>query len=140
MKLKIKRLSSNIPLPSYAHQDDAGLDLLAAEEVTLEPGQRVQIASGLAIEIPAGYAGLIWDKSGLSHKYGMKILGGVVDSNYRGEVKVGMVNLSQQEQTFKVGDKVAQLLIQPVVTAEIEEAEELSDTSRGAGGFGSTGR
>lgn len=140
MKLKVKRLSSEITLPGYAHPGDAGLDIYAAAETVMAPGERAQIPTGLALEIPAGYVGLIWDKSGLSHKHGLKTLGGVVDSTYRGELKIGIVNLSPQTRVFKVGDKVAQLLIQPVISVEIAEVQELSDTDRGEGGFGSTGR
>ena len=140
MKIRFKKLNSHLPPPGYGHPGDAGLDLYAAEVVEIEPGARAQVPTGVALEIPVGYVGLIWDKSGLSHKYGLKTLGGVIDATYRGEIKIGLVNLSDRPLTFQPGDKVAQLLIQPVVTAELEEVVELEGTDRGEGGFGSTGR
>lgn len=98
------------------------------------------MGTGIAFEIPVGYVGLIWEKSGLSHTYGIKLFGGVVDSGYRGEVKVGMMNLSDQPFTFEKGHKIAQMLIQKVEAPEIIEVDELSNTARGEKGFGSTGR
>lgn len=129
-----------MPIPSYAHPGDAGLDLCARETITLKPGERAAIPTGLRFEIPEGYAGLIWDKSGLSIREGLKTLGGVVDAGYRGEVLVGMVNLGSKSYTFLRGHKVAQLLIQKVERVEIIEMEALDKTDRGEGGFGSTGK
>lgn len=140
MKLKIKKLVLDAVVPSYAHPGDAAFDLYASETITIKPGERAQIPTGIAMEIPDGYVGLIWDKSGLSHKAGLKTLGGVVDAGYRGEVKVGMVNLGSEPYAFEKGNKVAQMIIQAREHVLIEEADELSDTSRGAGGFGSTGK
>lgn len=140
MDLKIKKLNENASLPNYAHPHDAGMDLFATEDVVIETGQRVQVPTGIAMEIPDGYVGLIWDKSGLSHKSGLKTLGGVVDAGYRGEVQVGMINLGNETYTFSAGDKVAQMLIQKIENMNIVESEELSDTSRGEGAFGSTGK
>ena len=91
MQLKIKRLHKDAILPTYAHSDDAGMDLYCVESFTIEPGERKSIPTGLAFEVPDGYVGLIWDKSGLSHKYGFKTLGGVLDAGYRGELLVGIM-------------------------------------------------
>ncbi len=129
-----------MPMPMYGHMGDAAFDLLAQEAITLKPNQRVQIKTGLKMEIPEGYVGFIWDKSGLSHKSGLKTLGGVVDSTYRGEVMVGMINLSGEAFHFEKGMKVAQMCIQKKEEVTIVEAEELSETARGEGGFGSTGK
>lgn len=139
MKLLIQKLNPHATVPRYAHDGDAGLDLYAAHSVTLQPGERAQVGTSVALAIPEGYVGLIWDKSGLAQKQGLKTLGGVVDSGYRGEVMVGVVNLGSEPYTLEAGHKVAQMLIQKVETVEIEEVRELSDTSRGTGGFGSTG-
>ncbi len=126
-------------MPSYAHATDAGMDLYALSEVVIEPGERVQVSTGLAFAIPEGYVGLIWDKSGLSHKSGLKTLGGVVDAGYRGEVLVGLVNLSTTRYAVRAGDKVAQMLIQKVTQPVLEEVDALDSTDRGNCGFGSTG-
>jgi len=127
-------------VPKYATRDDAGMDLFAIESVTVEPMQRAQISIGIAMEIPEGYVGLVWDKSGLSHKFGIKTLGGVIDSGYRGEIKVGVVNLGKEKYIFEKGHKVAQMIIQKKETPELVEVEELSDSERGHGAFGSTGK
>ena len=140
LKLKIKKLTADAVVPKYAHIGDAAFDLHSIQEVTIKPMERLQISTGLAMEIPEGYVGLIWDKSGLSHNFGLKILGGVVDSGYRGEVKVGMINLGKEDYTFEKGHKVAQMMIQKCENVEITEAQELADASRGTGGFGSTGK
>ncbi len=140
MILKIKKLNPEAKLPSYAHPGDAGMDLFALQEVTLKPGEFAKILTGVAMEIPIGHVGLIWDKSGMAANFGLKTLGGVVDAGYRGEVQVGMINLSQKSYTIEKHHKVAQMLIQKVEGPSVEEATELSDTSRGAGGFGSTGK
>ena len=140
MKLKIKKLNVDAKMPFYAHNDDAGFDLFVAENITVKKGQRFGVPTGIAMEIPEGYVGLIWDKSGLSIKHGIKTLGGVVDSQYRGEILVGIINLSEGDYTFEKGHKVAQMIIQKKEFVDFEEVEELSDTSRGIGGFGSTGK
>ena len=139
MDLHIKKLHPGAILPSFAHAHDAGLDLRTVAEVTVLPGERVQIATGLAIGIPVGHVGLIWDKSGLSQKKGLKTLGGVIDVGYRGEVYVGLYNTSTERYTFAAGDKIAQLLIQAILQPEIIEVLELDDSDRGTDGFGSTG-
>jgi dUTP pyrophosphatase len=133
-------MDKSLSLPKYALQGDAAFDLLASEPVTLKPSERVQVKTGLKMEIPDGYVGFIWDKSGLSHKAGLKTLGGVIDSGYRGEVMVGMINLSDAPYTFERGNKVAQMCIQKKEDVTIVEVEELSETARGEGGFGSTGK
>jgi len=138
-KVRVKRLDPELPLPSYEHAGDAGFDLFAREAVTLAPKERAQIATGIALALPEGCVGLVWDKSGLSHKGGLKVLGGVVDACYRGEVLVGLVNLSSAPYSFEKGQKVAQMLIQQVSRVSFEEVAELDETTRGEGGFGSTG-
>ena len=140
MQLPIKRLHPDAKVPTYAHHNDAGMDLCTVAAVTVAPGERVQIPTGIAVAIPDGYVGLVWDKSGLSHRVGLKTLGGVVDAGYRGEVFVGLVNTGATPHTFAVGEKVAQLLIQRVEQPEIVEVTDLDETLRGAAGFGSTGK
>ena len=126
-------------MPTYAHSFDAGMDLRTVEEVIVKAGEDAKIKTGLAMEIPEGYVGLVWDKSGIGSK-GLKTLGGVIDAHYRGEIMILMRNLNNEDYTFQKGDKVAQLLIQKIEHPEIEEANELSETVRGEGRFGSTGK
>jgi len=140
MILKVKKMDPEAVLPKYAHSFDAGMDIFALENVTINPGQSVGIKTGLSFEVPEGYVGLVWDKSGLSIKHGLKILGGVLDSGYRGELIVGMINLGKEPYVFEKGHKLTQLLIQPIVITEIKEVEDLSETERGQGGLGSTGK
>jgi dUTP pyrophosphatase len=142
MVVKIQKIrgAEDLSIPSYAHPGDAGLDLYSREETTLAPGERKMIPTGVQFAIPDGYVGLVWDKSGLSMKEGLKTLGGVLDSGYRGELMVGMVNVSSQPYTFLRGHKVAQLLIQKIERVDIEEVLTFEETSRGEGGFGSTGK
>ncbi|MCX6808984.1 MAG: dUTP diphosphatase [Candidatus Berkelbacteria bacterium] len=139
MQIKIKRLNPKAILPKYAMQGDAGMDLFAAESIVIEPEGRHAVATGLAIELPEGFVSLVWDKSGLALNKGITTMGGVIEHTYRGEYKIILLNTTDQPYEIKIGDKIAQLLIQPVVTAEIVEADELSETARGTGGFGSTG-
>ncbi len=140
MKLKIKKLHGDAKATAYAHHDDAGFDLFASEDTVLKVGARTGVHTGIAIEIPEGFVGLIWDKSGIGIKEGIKTLGGVVDSTYRGEILIGMVNLSEKDYLFEKGHKVAQMLIQKKERVEIEEVSELIETKRGNDGFGSTGK
>jgi dUTP pyrophosphatase len=140
MELKIAKLHPQAVLPQYAHDTDAGMDLFCVETVSVAPQQRVQVSTGIAMEIPAGYVGLIWDKSGISHKHGIKTVGGVIDAGYRGEIKIGVINLSDRPYTFEVGHKVAQMLIQKVEQPTIIEVNQLSESDRGDKGFGSTGK
>ena len=143
MKLQIKRLDTSLPLPSYARAGDAGLDLLAAEDVTLAPGDRHAVPTGIALAIPEGYAGFVHARSGRALREGLALVNapGLIDSGYRGEVKVIVVNLDPSEKIeIKRAEKIAQLVIQPVVKADVEVVAELSESERGEGGFGSTGR
>jgi dUTP pyrophosphatase len=143
VRLQIKRLDPDLPLPSYARAGDAGLDLLAAEDVTLGPGERHAVSTGIALAIPEGFAGFVHARSGRALKEGLALANapGLIDSGYRGQVKVIVVNLDPTEKiVVKRGEKIAQLVIQPVEHATIEAVDELSDSERGDGGFGSTGR
>ncbi|MCJ7682285.1 MAG: dUTP diphosphatase [Candidatus Aminicenantes bacterium] len=138
MKLRVKRIQKDAKLPSYGHPGDAGMDLYAVEDVVLERGNPVPVPTGIQVAIPEGYVGLVWDKSGVSLN-GVHRLAGVIDAGYRGEIRVVLINLTEKPYTVLKGKKIAQMLIQPVVTAEIEEANNLDGTDRGEGGFGSTG-
>ena len=143
MKLRVRRLDRDLPLPSYARPGDAGLDLFSAESVALKPGERAAVATGLAVEIPPGYAGFVHARSGRALREGLALVNapGLIDSGYRGEVKVIVVNLDPADVVHvERGDKIAQLVIQPVAAAELTEVDDLEATERGAGGFGSTGR
>ncbi len=139
VKIKIKKLRPDVKLPAYALEGDAGLDIFSNEDVIIKVGEQHIFKTGFALEIPEGYVALIWDKSGLGSK-GLKVFGGVGEYTYRGEYMVCLGNFSDQPYEFKKGDKIAQLLIQPIITAELEEVEELSETERGEGRHGSTGK
>ncbi len=139
MKLKIKKLKPHAILPSYAHPGDAGMDFFSCEDYVIPAGARQLVSTGISMELPEGYVSLIWGKSGLALKKGIAILGGVIEHTYRGEYGVIALNTSNEDFVIKAGDKIAQVLIQPIVSAEIEEVSELSDSVRGDGGFGSTG-
>lgn len=139
MKLEVKKLVPEAKLPTRAHSDDAGLDLYSVEECALASGEWRAVKTGIAGAIPSGYAGLIWDKSGLAAKAGLKTMGGVIDAAYRGEIQVIIANLSDAPYEIQRGSKIAQLLIQKVELPEVCEVSELDDTLRGDGGFGSTG-
>lgn len=139
VKIKIKKLNPEAIIPSYAHEGDAGLDLYSVEDVIIKPYERFAVPTGLAIELPSGYVSLIWDKSGIAIKHGIKTMGGVIEHTYRGEYKIILFNSSNIPYEIKKGEKIAQLLIQPIITAEIEETAELTQTKRAEGGFGSTG-
>jgi dUTP pyrophosphatase len=138
MDIKIKKISPGAKIPEYAYPCDAGMDLFSCVDMILAPGETKPIPTGIQMAIPAGYVGLVWDKSGISLK-GVHRLAGVVDAGYRGEVRVVMVNLGAEPFAIKAGMKIAQMLIQPVEAPTIVESDTLDDTSRGAGGFGSTG-
>ena len=142
MKLKIKRDESvkDLPLPAYGREGDAALDIVASEEKVIPAKQRETIGTGVSFEIPDGQVGLVWDRSGLSFKHGQTVLGGVIDSNYRGELKVCLFNTTDEDYHVKRGDKIAQMVVQPAPQFEIVEVDELSDTNRGSAGFGSSGR
>lgn len=140
MELQVQKLHPDAKVPSFAHDTDAGMDVYCVEEMTVAPSQRVQIRTGIALGIPKGYVGLIWDKSGIAHKAGLKTLGGVVDSGYTGEVFVGIFNTSTETHTFLAGDKVAQILIQKIEQPAVVEVASLAASERGTGAFGSTGK
>ncbi|MFZ2523567.1 MAG: dUTP diphosphatase [Minisyncoccia bacterium] len=140
MKIKIKKLDPDAIIPSYAHMGDAGMDVYANETIVINPGESVKVKTGIAMEIPDGYVGLMWDRSGMSTKNKIKSLGGVIDSGYRGESLVGLINLSDVPYTIEKGHKIIQMLIQKVERVDVVEADELTDTTRGEGGFGSTGK
>lgn len=141
MKLRVKRLSPHVPLPSYARDGDAGLDIVAAESVCLYGGETERIATGIAVEIPDGYEGQVRGRSSLSRR-GLFVPTGTIDSGYRGEIGIVVHYASGPNASFKIsrGDRIAQLVIAPVARCEVEEVERLSETERGTGGFGSTGR
>lgn len=139
-KVQIKKLHPNAKIPSYAYEGDAGMDVFTVEDYTLQPGERHMFHTGIAAKIPDGYVALAWDKSGLSQKYGIKGLGGVLDSGYTGEWIWGLVNLGHEPHKFKKGDKVGQVLIQEVAHATIEEVKELPETERGDKKHGSSGK
>lgn len=139
MKILVKKISDEAKLPSFGRTGDAGMDLYSVENAVLKPGQRIFCKTGIAIKILEGYVGLVWDKSGSAHKFGIKTLGGVYDSNYTGEYLIGLVNLSQEDFIIKKGQKIAQLLVQKIESPQIEEVGELPETNRGEQRFGSGG-
>ncbi|MBA3834784.1 MAG: dUTP diphosphatase [Sphingomonas sp.] len=144
IEIKLTRLphGEGLPLPRYASEDAAGLDVTAAEELKLQPGQRHAVATGFAIEIPRGYEVQVRPRSGLAFKNGITCLNtpGTIDSDYRGEVKVILINLGQEPFEVRRGERIAQLVPAPVLRADFVEVSELDSTERGSGGFGSTGR
>lgn len=142
VEVLVQRLDPGLPLPAAAHAGDAGLDLYAAEDVVLAPGERASVRTGVAVAIPTGYAGLVLPRSGLAARHGVALVNapGLIDSGYRGEIRVLVVNLDTVE-TFKAsrGDRIAQLLLQRVPDVSLREVDELPASSRGEGGFGSSG-
>lgn len=140
MIVKIKRLNHDVVLPKYAYPGDAGLDLYSRENYTLKPDERHEFALGFALEFPKGFAGLIWDKGSISFLHGIHTIGGVFDAGYRGEYKIMLINLSRKTHKIKKGDKIAQLLIQPVENVKLIEVSAISKSRRGQGRLGSTGK
>jgi dUTP diphosphatase len=143
MKVEIKRLNGTVPLPSYATEGDAGLDLCAAEDLTLKPGERAAVSTGVAVAIPEGFAGFVHARSGRALREGLALVNapGLIDSGYRGEIKVIVVNLDNSEALeIRRGEKIAQLVVQPIEQVDLAVVDELPPSPRGAGGFGSTGR
>ena len=138
LKLKIQRMD-DAKLPTYAHPGDAGMDLYALEESILKAGERAVIRTGIKMAIPEGFVGLVRDRSGLAVKNGITVMAGVVDSGYRGEVGVVLRNTSKEDLQVTKHMRIAQMLIMPVEHAEIIDSESLEQTTRGHGGFGSTG-
>lgn len=143
MEIRIKKINEEAKLPTYGSEYAAGADLYAlpSEDVTIAPGETKLIRTGIALELPIGYAGLIYARSGLASKKGLAPANkvGVIDCDYRGEVMVALHNHSSEPRTITGAERIAQLVITPYITATFLEAAELSDTARGAGGFGSTG-
>lgn len=141
--LKIRLLDQGLPLPRYQHAGDAGLDLPSRIDFTLEPGARATIPTGIAVAIPRGYAGFVLIRSGLASRHGIECVNspGLIDAGYRGEIAVIMLNTDKHEP-FHIhrGDRIAQLVIQQVIEATLVQVNELDETTRGDGGFGSTGR
>ena len=141
IELPVKRLDPSVELPAYARDGDAGLDLHAAHDATLQPGGRGLVGTGLAVAIPVGFAGLVLPRSGLALTQGVTVLNapGLVDAGYRGELKVLLVNHGEKPVTLRRGERVAQLVIQRVERADLVQVNELPVSERGAEGFGSTG-
>jgi dUTP pyrophosphatase len=141
LRVPVLRMDTGLPLPAYARADDAGLDLRAAEAVTLAPGARALVPTGVALAIPAGFAGFVVPRSGLALRHGVTLLNtpGLIDAGYRGEIKVLLVNHGGEPVVLNRGDRVAQLVVQRVEHVALTPVSELPDSARGAGGFGSTG-
>lgn len=143
IELQVTRLDPGVPLPARAHPGDAGLDLCAREDVTLKPGERALVGTGIAIAIPDGYAGFVVPRSGTAIAHGIGVVNapGLIDAGYRGEIRCILINHDPHE-AFEVrrGDRIAQLVLQRVEEAQVREVEALPDSARGTGGFGSTGR
>lgn len=143
MNLRVRRLDPQAQLPSRAHPDDAGFDLHAVEDVELAPGRRAKVRTGIAVELPPGCAGWVVPRSGLAARHGIALVNapGLIDAGYRGEVAVLLLNTDATESfEVRAGMRVAQLVVAPVSTPAVEEVDELSETVRGSGGFGSSGR
>jgi dUTP pyrophosphatase len=140
MQIYIKKLRDGIKLPTYANPGDAGMDIYTPEAFSLEPGERKFVPVGFAVQIPDSYVLLAWGKSSLAAKAGIDTMGGVIDSGYRGEIFIGLVNVSNTQYHFEAGDKIAQLLLQQVSRPEIFEVQDLENSDRGEDGFGSTGK
>ena len=139
--LKVKKLSEAAIMPSYAHPGDAGLDIFSNEELTLKPGEYRTVKTGIAIELPPSTEAQVRPRSGLASRHGITVLNspGTIDEGYRGEICVIMINHSKTDFKIEPGMKIAQMIVSPVVKAEIEEIDNMSETKRGEGGFGSTG-
>jgi dUTP pyrophosphatase len=142
MELLVKLLHPSAQLPRHTHPGDGGADLFSVEEVTLPPGERASVGTGLALAIPLGYAGFVQPRSGLAAKHGIMLVNspGLIDADYRGEVRVLLYNSGAEPFTVNVGERIAQLVIQRVEEPTFIAADELPETARGEGGFGSSGR
>ena len=141
MTLRFRRVHPDAVLPSYAHPSDAGMDVRSVDELTLAPGQRALVHTGLVMLLPPGYEAQVRPRSGLALKSGVTVLNtpGTIDSGYRGEVGVILANFGEADLQVKTGDKIAQIVVAPVTQPEIVETEDADETDRGADGFGSTG-
>ena len=141
MKIPLQHLDEALPVPAHAHPGDGGVDLYARDAAELGPGERAVVATGIAVAIPDGYAGLVTPRSGLAARSGISVVNGpgLVDAGYRGEIKVILVNLSDEVFVIGRGDRIAQFVVVPVAVQEFVVVDELPSTRRGSGGFGSTG-
>jgi dUTP pyrophosphatase len=141
IELRVQRLDPELPLPVYAHEGDAGLDLVAASDVRLDPGSRAAVATGLVVAVPDGWVGLVHPRSGLARRSGVTVANapGTIDAGYRGELQVLLVNLGDRPVELSRGERIAQLVLQQVGHAKVVEVEGFDATDRGTGGFGSTG-
>jgi dUTP pyrophosphatase len=139
MKIKFKKINDKATQPTFGSKHSAAMDLYSCEPVELEPGEYTLVKTGIVMEIPEGYWGNIRDRSGLAAKHAIHTLAGVIDSDYRGELKIAMINLSKEIYSINIGDRIAQMIISQHESPELEEVSELDDTDRGAGSFGSTG-
>lgn len=140
MEIRVKKVDEQAITPRYAHDTDAGMDFFALEDAVIPAHQSASVRTGIAVEIPTGYVGLVWDKSGLASKHGITTMAGVIDAGFRGELRFIVFNTTDEDYTFRAGEKVAQMLIQEFEHVGIVEVEKLSDTERGERGFGSTGK
>ena len=138
--IKVKKIEEQAIVPTRSNSDDAGWDLYSITTRSIAPSQRVTIRTGISLEIPEEYVGLIWPRSGMSVKNGIDVLAGVVDSGYRGEIKVCLLNTSREWMDIKEGDRIAQILFQQVPHFQLQEVDILQNSDRGEGGFGSTGK
>ena len=139
MELKVKKLVPEAKMPTKGYPGDAGIDFYALERVTFAPGAQERVRTGVALEIPEGHVGLVWDKSSISFNNHLKVMGGVIDAGFRGEFVASLVNMGSEPQTIEAGQKFTQMLIQRFEECDIVETDTLSDTVRGAGREGSTG-
>jgi dUTP pyrophosphatase len=142
VEVLLTRLDPGVPVPSYANQGDAGADLVTAEDVVIEPGERATVGTGVAIALPEGYAAFVHPRSGLAARVGLSVVNtpGTIDSGYRGEIRICLINHDLREPVeLRRGDRIAQLVVQRVEHAVFREVDDLGDSERGAGGYGSTG-
>lgn len=140
IELSVKKVDERATLPSVGYNGDAGLDLYAIEETIVPAGKRVMVRTGIAMAIPEGYVGLIWDRSGWAAKFGLHNMAGVIDAGFRGEILVVMFNTGEEDFKIVAGDRIGQMIIQPFLSVSIKESQDLPEAERGEGSFGSTGR
>ena len=139
MQLKVKKLHKDAKLPTHGHPGDAGMDFYTVEEIVFPPYNQMKVHTGVAVEIPNGYVGLIWDRSSTSFIFGLKVVGGVIDAGYRGELVMNFYNMKNEAVTLPKGHKIAQMIVQKFEHCDIIEVRDLSETVRGVGREGSTG-
>ncbi len=139
MELKVKKLHEHAKIPFYANEGDAAFDLSSIENIDIPVGEKRIVKTGISMAIPKGFVGLIWDRSGMAAKHDIHAFAGVIDSGYRGEIKVILKNFGDKDFNIEKGMRIAQMLIQPHLTANLKETDDLENTERGEGGFGSSG-